>query len=323
MKSTARVPRGRDWPKSNEKETPETPTANPNCQVTSLMPKFWLSPLAHAQQRKAGIPQVEEPLRGPLRPLRRVAICPPHTRARVHTGSVLGPLKRPYCFFMPETTSSMRRIMQAASIEVLRVCTFTLYGSQMPSSFMSASCPVLPSMPHVESSNFLCLARSMVIWRIMFAPQFWARVRGMTSRALPRLTKGPVWMPSSDSGPCRASSWAMAISVAPPPGSRKGSNTTLRITCMASPRFRSISLSTSLEPPRRRTVHALGSLHSVRKAKYSEPIFFTSKRPQRVPTSSGRISSGRCTMVAPVARAIRLLSVLRIRRKAVMLALTR
>jgi hypothetical protein len=44
----------------------------------------------------------------------------------------------------------MRKIMQAASIEVLRVCTFTLYGSQTPSSFMSVRAPVSPSMPQVE-----------------------------------------------------------------------------------------------------------------------------------------------------------------------------
>jgi hypothetical protein len=46
-------------------------------------------------------------------------------------------------------------------------------------------------------------------------------------------------------------------------------------------------------------------------------------KPHWVPTSLSRRSSTRFTIVAPVARAIRLLSDLRTRRIAVMLALTR
>lgn len=61
----------------------------------------------------------------------------------------------------------------------------------------------------------------------------------------------------------------------------------------------------------------------VRKVKYSSPIFSISKRPHCVPTSDSWMSSTRLMMVAPVARAIRLLSVLRTRRRAVMLALTK
>mmetsp|Transcript_62242 Transcript_62242/g.126486 ORF Transcript_62242/g.126486 Transcript_62242/m.126486 type:complete len:247 (+) Transcript_62242:425-1165(+) len=115
----------------------------------------------------------------------------------------------------------------------------------------------------------------------------------------------------------------MAISVAPPPGRSFGSNTTLRATPMASCKLRSISLSTSLEPPRSRMVQAVGSLHSSRKLKYSSPYLRTSNRPQAVPMSSSVISSGRLTMVAPVTRAIRLLSLLRTRRSAVTPALTK
>mmetsp|Transcript_17104 Transcript_17104/g.49580 ORF Transcript_17104/g.49580 Transcript_17104/m.49580 type:complete len:204 (+) Transcript_17104:939-1550(+) len=97
----------------------------------------------------------------------------------------------------------------------------------------------------------------------------------------------------------------------------------LRATHMASRRLRSTSLSTSLDAPRRRMVHAFGSWQSTKKVKYSSPILVTSKRPQRVPTSVSLISSGRFTMVAPQARAMRLLSVLRMRRSTVMPALTR
>ena len=57
------------------------------------------------------------------------------------------------------------------------------------------------------------------------------------------------------------------------------------------------------------TVQAFGFSHSVRKVKYSSPIFLISKRPHLVPTSSSFSSSGRWTMVAPTAFAIRLLSV--------------
>lgn len=48
-------------------------------------------------------------------------------------------------------------------------------------------------------------------------------------------------------------------------------------------------------------MHALGSLQSVMKAKYSSPIFFTSNSPAPVPTSSSRSSSVRLTMRAPQA----------------------
>lgn len=47
-----------------------------------------------------------------------------------------------------------------------------------------------------------------------------------------------------------------------------GLKTTLRATDMASARFLSISLRMSFDGPRRRMVHALGVLHSVRNVKY-------------------------------------------------------
>lgn len=115
----------------------------------------------------------------------------------------------------------------------------------------------------------------------------------------------------------------MAISVAPPPGARIGLKTTFRATDMASAKFRSISLRMSFEGPRRRMVHALGDLHWSRKVKYSSPSFSMWKRPHWSPTSDSRRSSTRLTIVAPTARAIRLLSDFRTRRKAVMLAFSR
>lgn len=120
---------------------------------------------------------------------------------------------------------------------------------------------------------------------------------------------------------CRAT--LIAISVAPPPGARRGLNTTLRATAIASARLRSTSFSMSFDGPRRRIVHAFGDVHSVRNVKYSSPIFSMWNSPHWVPTSDSRRSSTRLTMVAPTARAIRLLSDLRTRRRAVMLAFRR
>mmetsp|Transcript_5841 Transcript_5841/g.19877 ORF Transcript_5841/g.19877 Transcript_5841/m.19877 type:complete len:502 (-) Transcript_5841:120-1625(-) len=218
--------------------------------------------------------------------------------------------------------SSMRRSMVADSTAVLMVCALTAYGSHTPSSFMSAISPVWPLMPKHECSSAACLARSLVRVRMTLAPQFCMRVRGMTSSAVPTARYGSDSTPSIFS----AMSWMplhTAISAAPPPGRRRGSITTLRATPMASWRLRSTSLRTSRDAPRRMMEHALGSLQSTMKEKYSSPIFFTSKRPAPVPMSDSDASSGRCTMVAPQQRAMRLLSVLRRRRMAVMPALER
>ena len=56
---------------------------------------------------------------------------------------------------------------------------------------------------------------------------------------------------------------------------------------------------------------------------YSSPIFSILKSPHFVPMSDSRRSSKRLTMVAPVARAMRLLSDLRTRRMAETFALYR
>jgi hypothetical protein len=57
--------------------------------------------------------------------------------------------------------------------------------------------------------------------------------------------------------------------------------------------------------------------------KYSSPILEISNRPQRVPTSDGCSARTSLTIVAPVARAMRLLSLLRTRRSALTPALTK
>mmetsp|Transcript_40509 Transcript_40509/g.95940 ORF Transcript_40509/g.95940 Transcript_40509/m.95940 type:complete len:216 (-) Transcript_40509:917-1564(-) len=215
----------------------------------------------------------------------------------------------------------MRSSMHALSTAVLRLCVLTTEGSQIPSSFMSASCPVSPLMPHVLFP-VACLARSSVMRRTTSAPQFCARVRGTTSSASATTVKGHLCTPVTLSASLRRCV-AMAISTAPPPGRRVGSRATLRATSMQSCRFRSTSLRRSLEGPRRRMVQALGDLQSTKNEKYSSPIFSTWKVPHSVPTWASVSSIGRWQMVAPVTRAMRLLSVLRSRRRAVTPALTK
>ena len=100
-----------------------------------------------------------------------------------------------------------------------------------------------------------------------FPPAFCTSVRGMTSRASATARKGPASTPvTARARACKPTE--MAISTAPPPGTSVGLKTTLRATDMASAKLRSISLRMSLDGPRRRMVHALGVVHSVRKAKY-------------------------------------------------------
>ena len=111
------------------------------------------------------------------------------------------------------------------------------------------------------------LTLSSVSTLIAFPPQFCTKVLGITSRASATALKGAPSTPSI-ALPFLASATLMAISVAPPPGARVGLKTTFRATDMASAKFRSISFRMSLEGPRRRIVHALGDLHSVKKVKY-------------------------------------------------------
>mmetsp|Transcript_4233 Transcript_4233/g.12171 ORF Transcript_4233/g.12171 Transcript_4233/m.12171 type:complete len:232 (-) Transcript_4233:716-1411(-) len=116
---------------------------------------------------------------------------------------------------------------------------------------------------------------------------------------------------------------ASSISVAPPPGSMRGSKMMLRATQKASCKFRSISLRTSREAPLNNTEQALGSSHSVMKVKYSSPIFLIEKRPHFVPTMFSVSSSVRLQICAPVTRAMRLLSVFLMRRITEIFALSR
>jgi hypothetical protein len=147
----------------------------------------------------------------------------------------------------------------------------------------------------------------------------------MTSRASATALNGAPATPSI-ALPFLERATLMAISVAPPPGASDGLNTTFLATDMASAKLRSISLRISFEGPRRRMVHALGDLHSVRKVKYllgfrqlarivglcaytySSPNFSMWNKPQSVPTSDSLRSSTLLTIVAPTALAILLLS---------------
>eukprot|EP00438_Fugacium_kawagutii_P006134 Skav234009 [mRNA] locus=scaffold3484:68289:71004:- [translate_table: standard] len=90
------------------------------------------------------------------------------------------------CFLLiPDMMSSIRSSMAAASMEVLNVCCFTAKVSKMPNAFMSATLPVLPSMPKCALPDAACRARRSVIARTTSAPQLCAKLRGMTSSASP------------------------------------------------------------------------------------------------------------------------------------------
>mmetsp|Transcript_5198 Transcript_5198/g.19448 ORF Transcript_5198/g.19448 Transcript_5198/m.19448 type:complete len:246 (-) Transcript_5198:983-1720(-) len=224
----------------------------------------------------------------------------------------------------PDTMSSILKSIAADSTAVLMLCTFTAYASQIPSSFMSTIVPLLPSIPKVQVSpvslTSACFARNLVSVRITFAPQFCARVRGITSSACPIALNGHCSTPSIFSA-SSVIARLTAISTAPPPGNNRGSCTTFRATPMASWRLRSTSFNTSRDAPRRIMEHALGSSQSTKKEKYSSPSFSTLNNPAPVPMSSSLNSSTRCTIVAPVALAILLLSVLRTRLNATIPAL--
>jgi len=113
--------------------------------------------------------------------------------------------------------------------------------------------------------------RSSVRARLAFPPAFCMSVRGITSSASATARNGPALTPvTARARACRPTE--MAISTAPPPGTSVGLKTTLRATDMASARLRSISFKMSLDGPRRRMVHALGVVHSVRKVKYLREI---------------------------------------------------
>mmetsp|Transcript_7409 Transcript_7409/g.12508 ORF Transcript_7409/g.12508 Transcript_7409/m.12508 type:complete len:217 (+) Transcript_7409:319-969(+) len=216
----------------------------------------------------------------------------------------------------------MRSSIDADSTAVLIVCSLTTTGSHTPISVMSASTPFSPSMPHVGLAPPACLARSCVWTRMMSAPQFSSRVRLITSRLVPAALYAPA-ITGSCSLDCSISFCASVISMAPPPGTSRGSMMIVRTQFIASPRLRSISLSTSFDAPRSTIEHALGASQSTIHVKYVSPIFCTSKRPQPLPMSFSWISEVRCTIVAPVARATRLLSVLRTRRNTEMFAFCR
>lgn len=85
------------------------------------------------------------------------------------------------------------------------------------------------------------LTRREVSSRMVLAPQFWIRVRGMTSRAWATALYGHCSTPVMALD-FSVRAWATAISQAPPPGTSWGSSSTLRHTCMASWRLRSTSL---------------------------------------------------------------------------------
>ena len=147
-------------------------------------------------------------------------------------GPAIFPLSAPY-LRTPLTTSSTRNKRHALSTAVLMLCVFTICGSQTPYSFISTILPKSPSMPHV-CSLATCFAYTSESrqWKVehtrrsvrtltAFPPQFWTRVRGMTSIASATDLYGQAMTPGIVLA-FSARRTAIAISVAPPPGHRRG-----------------------------------------------------------------------------------------------------
>jgi hypothetical protein len=84
---------------------------------------------------------------------------------------------------------------------------------------MSSILPVFPLMPHIipEPSDGECLARSSVKTRTTSAPQFYAKVLGITSKAPARALYGHYIAPSIFEA-FSSRRHASSISRAPPPG---------------------------------------------------------------------------------------------------------
>ena len=120
------------------------------------------------------------------------------------------PASAPF-FLDPETISSIRnskiavylkikqlfnyhkingRFSKLTSTAVFRTWSLTARGSQIPRSFISAISPVSPLIPQV-APLVACFARSAVRVRMTVAPQFWAKVLGITSRAWAIARYGP------------------------------------------------------------------------------------------------------------------------------------
>jgi len=72
-------------------------------------------------------------------------------------------------------------------------------GSQMSATDISSILPVLPLIPHIipEPSEAACFARNSVRTRTTSAPQFYAKVLGITSKAPAKALYGHYIVPST------------------------------------------------------------------------------------------------------------------------------
>jgi len=173
---------------------------------------------------------------------------------------------------------------------------------------MSSILPVFPLIPQKSPLGWACLALNSVKTLTTSAPQFYAKVLGITSKEYASALNGNYYKPST----VLAFSFNLlesSISTAPPPGNNLGSYKMFLHTAKASCKFLSISFKTSLLAPLNKIVQAFGFWHSTINMKYSSPILLISKSPHSVPISLSCNSSGLLTIVAPDTLAILWLSV--------------
>ncbi len=157
-------------------------------------------------------------------------------------------------------TSSIRRIITAASEALEIACVFTRSGSMTPALSISTGLPSNTSSPKFFFPPS-CAARIATSISMASSPAFSARVRGMISRAAANASIASWTRPPS----CDAYflNWSeSSVSGAPPPATIFFPSTTTLITISASWIARSSSSTTCCVPPRTIMETALGFLHS-------------------------------------------------------------
>ena len=197
-------------------------------------------------------------------------------------------------------TSSIRRIITAASVADSTAWRPTRIGSITWSASMSSTLPATTLTPALFWP-FLWALRSSMRMSMGSSPAFSASVRGIPSRASANRSNASCSRPPTFAASSRSRS-ASSLALAPPPTTMRPSSTATATTLSASSSDRSISSSTCSVPPRIRIETAFAFFAPVTNVSASSPILRSSTWPA-VPTSSGVSSLTFETMFAPVALA--------------------
>ena len=195
-------------------------------------------------------------------------------------------------------TSSILRIIQAASAAAETICSLTANGSIISLDFIFPILPFITSIP-VHFSPFCCFERNTVRVSIGSIPAFSDSVKGIDSKASANFSAANCSLPSNDFA--QPLSFVDAyVSGAPPPATICGFKITSFTTINASWTERSTSSTTLCEPPRKSKVTDFGCLHPSTNTHLSSSIFLSSTT-SALPKSFSNKSSKFVTILAPVA----------------------